>query len=126
MDGLPNELLKLIVDEVPVGADLGTVRALNSTFCALATPRVFQTFQASNTVARAQAFENILLCSAAIPHIQEIVFRDIFSDADGNTMKGACFFKGPRSDCSITPPAAQTGRATKSRWSLCATTGRSA
>ncbi|ETW76835.1 hypothetical protein HETIRDRAFT_455277 [Heterobasidion irregulare TC 32-1] len=87
MDGLPNELLKLIVDEVPVGADLGTVQALNSTFCALATPRVFQTFQVSNTLARTQAFENILLGSAVIPHIQEIVFRDIFSDADGNTMQ---------------------------------------
>ena len=123
MDGLPNELLKLIVDEVPVGADLGTVRALNSTFCALATPRVFQTFQASNTVARAQAFENILLCSAAVPHIQEIIFRDIFSDADGNTMQGSCLFQGPRFDRSMTPPAAQTLRATRSRWTLTTTAG---
>lgn len=88
MNSLPVEMLKMIVDQVPAGKDLRNIRALNRTFCALSTPRVFRRIQVRNTIWHTEAFENVVQSKAAIPYLEEIVFRDIYAGEDGNFLAG--------------------------------------
>ena len=74
MDSLPYELLKMIVDEVPDRKDLRRIRTVNKTFCALATPRVFQRYSVDGTAENATAINEIARRETLAKCIKHIKF----------------------------------------------------
>ena len=74
MHSLPYELLKIIVDEVPNHQDLLRIRLVNTTFRALATPRVFRWFRVCGTAQNANAINEIARHETLAGCIQGIVF----------------------------------------------------
>ena len=74
MDSLPYELLKMIVDGVPDCKDLCQIRMVNKTFCALATPRVFQRYSVYGTAESATAINEITRRETLAQCIKQINF----------------------------------------------------
>ncbi|ETW80567.1 hypothetical protein HETIRDRAFT_427592 [Heterobasidion irregulare TC 32-1] len=74
MHSLPYELLKIIIDEVPNHQDLLRIRLVNTTFRALATPRVFRWFRVCGTAQNASAINEIARHETLAGCIQGIVF----------------------------------------------------
>ena len=62
MNSLPYELLEIIVDELSLShrRDLLRIRAVNKTFCALVTPRVFARLHATGTAKDAIAIREVV------------------------------------------------------------------
>ena len=74
MHSLPYELLKTIVDGVSNHQDLLRIRLVNTTFCALATPRVFRWFCVCGTAQNAIAIKEIARHETLAGYIQGIAF----------------------------------------------------
>ncbi|KAI0060750.1 hypothetical protein BV25DRAFT_1827643 [Artomyces pyxidatus] len=77
---LPTEVLKMILGGLSVD-ELRRVRAVNTTFCAIATPAAFRSVGATNTKESAQSLENVLSTKGIARYVQEVVYRD--EGADG-------------------------------------------
>ena len=76
MDSLPYELLDAIVDRIHHPKDLLQIRTLNKTFCALATPRVFQKIVVKKSFTGATKFGEILQNDAIAQVIEAITFSE--------------------------------------------------
>ena len=74
MDSLPHEPPKMIVDEVPDHKDLRRIRTVNKTFCALATPRMFQRYGVDGTAENATAINEIARRETLAKCIKHIKF----------------------------------------------------
>lgn len=77
MDTLPYELLHDIVDKLSCRKDLFQIRSLNKTFCAVATPHLFQQITVKNTLTSAGGFSEILQRDMVTQFITAINFHEV-------------------------------------------------
>ncbi|RPD54601.1 hypothetical protein L226DRAFT_575106 [Lentinus tigrinus ALCF2SS1-7] len=82
----PTELLELVVDNVTCQATLRNLRSVDSTFCALATPRAFHTAYVTNLPESATGLKSLMECDDFARHVHSLVFRwtDAADDIRGN------------------------------------------
>ncbi|ETW77270.1 hypothetical protein HETIRDRAFT_326840, partial [Heterobasidion irregulare TC 32-1] len=77
IDTLPYELLHDIVDKLSCRKDLFQIRSLNKTFCAVATPHLFQQITVKNTLMSAAGFSEILQRDMVTQFIIAINFHEV-------------------------------------------------
>ena len=87
MNDCPIEVLGLFVETVNSESTLRNLRAVNSTFHDLATPRAFRTAYVTNTPASAMGLQSLMACAHLAQHVTAIVFRS--SDVPNEIQQGA-------------------------------------
>ncbi|KAI0370727.1 hypothetical protein BV20DRAFT_239304 [Pilatotrama ljubarskyi] len=75
MSDCPVELLDMIVDRVSSGKGLRSLRAVDKTFCALATPRAFRQVYVTNSLPSALGLKALMDCDKLAKTVERIVFR---------------------------------------------------
>ena len=88
MNTCPVELLALIVEHVPTDKGLRSLRAVDKTFCALATPLAFRRAYVTNSLPSAQGLRALMECHELANTVATIIFRwnDTYSDTEGKSV----------------------------------------
>ena len=88
MNTCPVELLALIVEHVPTDKGLRSLRAVDKTFCALATPLAFRRAYVTNSLPSAQGLRALMECHELAKTVETIIFRwnDTYSDTEGKSV----------------------------------------
>ncbi|KAH9895930.1 hypothetical protein C8Q73DRAFT_789726 [Cubamyces lactineus] len=82
MNTCPAELLALIVERVPTDQGLRSLRAVDKTFCALATPLAFRRAYVTNSLPSAQGLRALMECHELAKTVETIIFR--WGDTSGD------------------------------------------
>ncbi|ETW80569.1 hypothetical protein HETIRDRAFT_418567 [Heterobasidion irregulare TC 32-1] len=95
MDSLPYELLEIIVDELSLfhRSDLLRIRAVNKTFCALATPRVFACLHTTGTAKDAIAIWRVVRRTPLAECVKSFFFLAINVDTVRVLTGSMCFLE---------------------------------
>ncbi|KAI9068944.1 hypothetical protein FKP32DRAFT_101185 [Trametes sanguinea] len=75
MRDCPVELLALVVERVSSDAGLRSLRAVDRTFCTLATPRAFRRAYVTNSLPSALGLKALMECERLANTVETIVFR---------------------------------------------------
>ena len=75
MSDCPTELLELFVEHVLDESTLRNLRAVDSTFCVLATPRAFRNVHATNSLQSAIGLRCLMETPALAKNVESVVFR---------------------------------------------------
>ncbi|KAI0331534.1 hypothetical protein GY45DRAFT_1369860 [Cubamyces sp. BRFM 1775] len=84
INSCPVELLALIVERVPTDKALRSLRGVNKTFCALATPLAFRRAHVTNSLPSTRGLKAIMECHELAKAVETIVFRwsDVFASTE--------------------------------------------
>ncbi|KAI0354420.1 hypothetical protein OH77DRAFT_500230 [Trametes cingulata] len=88
MNDCPVELLDMIVERVSSDKGLRNLRAVDRTFCALATPRAFRQVYVTNCLPSALGLKALMDCDKLAKTVERIVFR--WSQPSGNSAAWPC------------------------------------